>query len=675
MKRTIALLLIAILLLCPLFPAQAESTRRIYAPDGLLTAEELADLEARAEEIYAAHGIAPYYFFDLNVTELIPYSEQFVKDHVAETNAIVLGLSAKHYYFTAVGETAKVVFTDSVCDDSIIPSYSAVKNDPAKKILAYLDAVDQAITDAFAFETPTSQTVGKQYLTDSAAFLRSEEADVLLARLCKVSADHQCDIVVLTVSSLNGTDPQIYSDKFFAENGGTDGILLLVSKEDRQYCVNTYGSVIPAFSGDPLNRISDDIRPSLSNGNYMDAFLLFAEDCNDILTGESTGTHAAASGEKQYAVDQMGLLDSSALSALEQRLKSISETYRCDVVAAIVPALGDKTAEEFADDYFDYGGYGYGAEPDSNGMTVNGDGILLLISMQDRDFAISTSGYGITAFTDYGILNYIEPSVLPYLKSNRYGEAFNAYADRCEELLQMARDGRPFDLNRVYTPDGTLTEAQALQANENIAQLYDKHDVAMYFVYDPSASDLSAVVDRLIGEKRIQEPNAVVFCANKNGSDFRLIGSTAESKFPEKERNAILKEVKPYLESGDCYGAVQAYVSRGETALRKHPLNGIFVILALTAGGLFAFIPVGSMKRQLTDVHQNLNADTYLTPASFVMTQNSDVLLGTNTSRSVHVVQSSSGSGRAGGGGSFHSGSSTHTSSSGGTHGGHSGKF
>ena len=534
-------LLILVLLLCPLASARAEDAQRIFTPDGLLSADEYAQLEARAEEIHAAYGIAPYYFFDLDVTELIPYTEQFAADYVAEADAIVLGLSASQYYFLAIGTTAKSVFTGDVCDNTVYPPYNEVRNDPYSKILAYLNAVDQVLAGA------------------------------------------------------------------------------------------------------------------LTQGETAEP------DAND--------------GVKRYAVDQMGLLLPADLERLNTRLQEISETYRCDVVAAIVQSLGHKTAEEFADDYFDYGGYGYNAVPDANGTTVDGDGILLLLSMEERDFAISTSGYGITAFTDYGIQQYIEPSVLPYLRQNKYREAFNAYADRCEELLQLAREGRPYDCNRVYTPDGTLTDSQWLTANERIARLYDKHGVITYFVYDPDVTDLSGAVDRLQNENRILEPNAVVFCANTTDHLFRTIGRIDASKFTEKDRQAIVDAVMPRLKSGDVYGAVSAYVDRSETILNRRPLNGFLVFLALTAGGLFAFIPVGAMKRQLTDVHQSVNADAYLTPKSFLLTQNSDVLIGTRTSRAVHVVQATSGSGRAGSSGSFHSGSSTHTSSSGGTHGGHSGKF
>ena len=92
--------------------------------------------------------------------------------------------------------------------------------------------------------------------------------------------------------------------------------------------------------------------------------------------------------------------------------------------------------------------------------------------------------------------------------------------------------------------------------------------------------------------------------------------------------------------------------------------------IAAIAGLLLAFIPVNAMKRQLTVVYEKKNADEYLTRDSFHLTQNTDLLLGTHTTRSVHVEPE-----RSSGGGGFGGGSSTHTSSSGGTHGGHSGKF
>ncbi len=148
-----------------------------------------------------------------------------------------------------------------------------------------------------------------------------------------------------------------------------------------------------------------------------------------------------------------------------------------------------------------------------------------------------------------------------------------------------------------------------------------------------------------------------------------------------KFRQEILRAVN----RGDFADVVKTYADQTETYLNSaqngrviNPINWFPILLAVLAGVLIAFIPVSAMKRQLTDVGKQTQANSYMEPDSFALTQNSDVLLGTNIARTVHVVQSSSGGGSGGGrtgGGGFHGGSSTHTSSSGGTHGGHSGKF
>ena len=73
-------------------------------------------------------------------------------------------------------------------------------------------------------------------------------------------------------------------------------------------------------------------------------------------------------------------------------LAAIGHTVTIDGVTA--DTINGETPMAYADDYYDYNGYGAGAD---------NDGILLLLSMEDRDWWISTTGYGIDAFTDYGI--------------------------------------------------------------------------------------------------------------------------------------------------------------------------------------------------------------------------------------------------------------------------------
>ena len=102
-------------------------------------------------------------------------------------------------------------------------------------------------------------------------------------------------------------------------------------------------------------------------------------------------------------------------------------------------SLDGKTAESYADDYFDFNGYGLGQDR---------DGILLLLSMEDRDWAISTHGFAITAFTDAG-LDYIKEDVQFQLKLDNYAKAFRTFASLCDQFLTAAHKGKPYDVGNL----------------------------------------------------------------------------------------------------------------------------------------------------------------------------------------------------------------------------------
>lgn len=70
--------------------------------------------------------------------------------------------------------------------------------------------------------------------------------------------------------------------------------------------------------------------------------------------------------------------------------------------------------------------------------------MLLLISMEDRDWYITTCGYGITAFTDAGI-QYIGGQMKDDLSAGNYAAAFRTYIEKCDEFITQARTGKPFD--------------------------------------------------------------------------------------------------------------------------------------------------------------------------------------------------------------------------------------
>lgn len=134
-------------------------------------------------------------------------------------------------------------------------------------------------------------------------------------------------------------------------------------------------------------------------------------------------------------IDNADLLTSTEEAALEQKAKLITDTYQMDVVILTVWSLDGKSAEAYADDYFDNNGYGIG---------YNHSGILFLLSMEYQDWYMSTCGDTTYAITDYGIQSIFE-EISWYLADGRYYEAFQTYLDQLELYFDAYSQGQPID--------------------------------------------------------------------------------------------------------------------------------------------------------------------------------------------------------------------------------------
>ncbi len=138
-------------------------------------------------------------------------------------------------------------------------------------------------------------------------------------------------------------------------------------------------------------------------------------------------------------VDNADLLTESEEDALNATLDEISSRQEMDVVVVTTDSLDGKTATEYADDFYDNNGYGFGESY---------DGILLLVSMADHDWAISTCGYAIDVFTDAG-QEYMSDKFVSYLSDEEYEQAFTTYAELCDDFITQAKTGEPYDSDNL----------------------------------------------------------------------------------------------------------------------------------------------------------------------------------------------------------------------------------
>lgn len=118
----------------------------------------------------------------------------------------------------------------------------------------------------------------------------------------------------------------------------------------------------------------------------------------------------AAAAEYPPILDRAGILSDSDAQFLAELAQEVSQEAGIDLVILTVPSLEGKSAEAYADDFYDYNGYSQ-------------NGLIFLLAMEEREYHISTCGTVIDVLTD-DVLYDMEQDFLPDLSSGDYFDAF-----------------------------------------------------------------------------------------------------------------------------------------------------------------------------------------------------------------------------------------------------------
>ncbi len=140
-------------------------------------------------------------------------------------------------------------------------------------------------------------------------------------------------------------------------------------------------------------------------------------------------------GALQHVIDltSSGCLSEYEIQSLEAKAARLSEDFQMDIVLLVTDDPGSKTPQDYADDYFDYMGYGKGSGK---------DGMLFLRCIVSRDWYCSTCGRGIDVFND-NTIDYIVDKMTNDLRNDRVGDAFAILLTEAEECLRAEAEGTP----------------------------------------------------------------------------------------------------------------------------------------------------------------------------------------------------------------------------------------
>ena len=134
-------------------------------------------------------------------------------------------------------------------------------------------------------------------------------------------------------------------------------------------------------------------------------------------------------------VDNADLLTDSETALLESKAQALVDHYQMDIVILTVNSTNGRYIESYADDFYDNNGYGVG--PDYSG-------VLMMLAMDTREWAISTCGDAIYALTDYGI-EALFRAMADELSYDEYYTAFDIYLDELPRYFEAYQNGEPID--------------------------------------------------------------------------------------------------------------------------------------------------------------------------------------------------------------------------------------
>lgn len=129
------------------------------------------------------------------------------------------------------------------------------------------------------------------YVADHADLLLPEEESFLQELAQGLKQDYGMDIVIVTVSGLDGATPQSFADDYYDSNGyGDDGALFLLSMAERDWYISTSGDMIYALTDYGIQEIASDAISHMSAGEYYDGFCRFMFDLPEYIDAFRNGT-------------------------------------------------------------------------------------------------------------------------------------------------------------------------------------------------------------------------------------------------------------------------------------------------------------------------------------------------------------------------------------------------
>ena len=309
-----------------------------------------------------------------------------------------------------------------------------------KKIFAILIAVMVCLSMALSASAYTSQ-----YVYDPEYNLSDSELYELNNYAAGIENKSGYALVFCIISDNGGMTNEEYAEEaYYSYTDSKDAVVFVHNETEKVYNYYIAGDEKGIFSEAVIDamRVAYDTNESYYGGImgfYAAAeTALEAPSYNTAPIGGNAVTNAPDSYVTEFekvertlplVVDQANIIPDDVEAALIERCDTIAEEYKMEVAIVTASDFGGLIAEAYADDFYDFNGYGYGE---------NDDGMLVVYKPGEegeREIWITTHGNGSGVFFE-GIREGIIADMKDYLIAEDYDKAFNMYLDRAEEQLK-----------------------------------------------------------------------------------------------------------------------------------------------------------------------------------------------------------------------------------------------
>ena len=228
----------------------------------------------------------------------------------------------------------------------------------------------------------------------------------------------------------------------FADSVDDSAIIFTVSADSYYLYVSDSAAAKTVAHHDDQDALYEACRAADERGEYYNMAVQYYAALNALLADRASFSSyadpALTSQNDSYGgsrvIDEADLLSEAERVALQAKLDEISERQQFDVIVYTMESFPGNELADYAEAWYDASDFGFGQEK---------DGCLLTLSMEARDWSITSTGFGETALNP-DAREYVFNLIQDDLHNGKYADAFNCFADQTDALVTQAKDGNPY---------------------------------------------------------------------------------------------------------------------------------------------------------------------------------------------------------------------------------------